>query len=77
MLTNGVTQHDIALAMDCHVSSVKSAIDRVRTKKTISSTNFLIYLCGIHDARADARARREDSIHVIVSRGTDVHRVEF
>jgi DNA-binding NarL/FixJ family response regulator len=76
MLTTGAMQSDIALALNCHVSSIKSAIDRVRTKKTIASTNVLIYLCGLHDARAHARALREDTVHVIVSRGPEVHRFE-
>lgn len=76
MLTTGATIADIALSLSSAPSSVKDAIARVKTKRTIATTGFLIYLCGIHDARAHARALREDTVHVIISKGTDVHRYE-
>lgn len=76
MRSLGYPYADIAVAMDLSDSAARSCIARIVKKKAMPIERA-IYLVGIHDARTHARASGKDTVHVVVSRGTDIRNIEI
>ena len=71
----GKSYEEIARLSDVTSSSVKSAMYRACKRLGGISPQHIVYLLGVHDARAHAKAFREDEVHVIVTRHGATQRI--
>ena len=76
MRSLGYGYDDIGVALDMTESAARSAMHRVTSKKAMPGER-LAYLVGVHDARVHARTHGPEAVTIVVSRGSDVRRLDI
>ncbi len=75
LYADGENYDQIAELLHSTASSVKSAMYRACNRLEVKPAR-MGYLVGIHDARAHIKAMREEEVHVIITRGGIITRVD-